>query len=173
MTTPADTLVTKYPTRIAQLEGPVLDYMKRISKKLPFNGTEQDLYMAVFHPTSRRADPGAPFDDYRVARDNPGIETPGDYIRLVNNHKNTATLTPEEWTALKNTAKKLNVPSDSLYRLINFESGWDPKAKNPTSGARGLIQFMPSTASWLGFSAGGGVMVLLAVAAAVYFFLRR
>lgn len=37
-----------------------------------------------------------------------------------------------------------------LYDLINFESGWNPQAKNPLSSARGLIQFVDSTARGLG-----------------------
>lgn len=35
---------------------------------------------------------------------------------------------------------------DRLAQIISFESGFDPQAKNPMSGASGLIQFMPSTA---------------------------
>ncbi len=33
-----------------------------------------------------------------------------------------------------------------LIDLINFESGWNPTASNPPSSAKGLIQFMNSTA---------------------------
>jgi hypothetical protein len=41
-----------------------------------------------------------------------------------------------------------------LYSLISFESGLDPLATNKNSGARGLIQIMPSTAqSMFGMSA--------------------
>lgn len=38
-----------------------------------------------------------------------------------------------------------------LIDLINFESGFDPKAKNPFSSARGLIQFIDSTARGMGY----------------------
>jgi hypothetical protein len=38
-----------------------------------------------------------------------------------------------------------------LIDLINFESGFDPFAKNPYSSARGLIQFIDSTARDLGY----------------------
>jgi len=38
-----------------------------------------------------------------------------------------------------------------LSDLIRFESGYDPKAKNPLSSARGLIQFIDSTARGMGF----------------------
>lgn len=47
--------------------------------------------------------------------------------------------------------KKLEVNPDWLYNLINFESGWNPLAKNPISGARGLIQFTHTTAKELGY----------------------
>ena len=36
--------------------------------------------------------------------------------------------------------------------VMNFESDIDPRAVNPTTGATGLIQFMPSTARSLGTS---------------------
>lgn len=46
---------------------------------------------------------------------------------------------------------KLEVNPDWLYNLINFESNWNPQAKNPFSGARGLIQFTHTTAKELGY----------------------
>jgi Transglycosylase SLT domain len=39
-----------------------------------------------------------------------------------------------------------------LMACMQFESGLDPAKRNPASGATGLIQFMPSTASGLGTS---------------------
>jgi hypothetical protein len=39
-----------------------------------------------------------------------------------------------------------------LDRLIQFESRWNPLARNPISGARGLIQFMPGTARNMGYA---------------------
>lgn len=174
--TPADTLVTQYPTRITQLQGPVYAYLKQW---MPYNNTEQDLYMAVFHPISRRSNPDGPFLDRkgnvdpRVSRDNPGIDTPHDYINLVNAKKNSATLTAQEWTALKNLAKKINVPVDSLYKLINFESSWNPQAKNPKSGARGLIQFMPSTAADMGYAATGSIATLIILIVAGWFLVKK
>jgi len=172
MSTPADTLVTKYPDRISQLNGPVLTYLKKMSAGLPFNGREQDLYMSVFYPAYRRVSPDKEFPS-EVRDQNPNISTPRDYIDFVNGHKNTANLTPQEWTALKNVASSVNVPYDSLYRLINFESGWDPKATNPISGARGLVQFMPSTAKWMGFAAGAGSLLLIVALAGVAFYFAR
>lgn len=38
-----------------------------------------------------------------------------------------------------------------LIDLVNFESGMNPKASNPLSSAKGLIQFINSTAVWLGY----------------------
>lgn len=40
-------------------------------------------------------------------------------------------------------ADRLGADAYDLANLINFESGWNPAAVNPTSGASGLIQFMP------------------------------
>jgi hypothetical protein len=61
-------------------------------------------------------------------------------------------LTDSQATALNETAIIVGANPESLYRLILFESGWNPQAKNPTSSARGLIQFIDSTARDLGFS---------------------
>lgn len=48
-------------------------------------------------------------------------------------------------------ATDLEVNPDDLIKLIDFESGFDPQAKNPYSSARGLIQFVDKTARELGF----------------------
>lgn len=61
-------------------------------------------------------------------------------------------LTDSQIRALKDTAAAIGAKPESLYRLIAFESGWDPQAKNPTSSAKGLIQFIDSTAQDLGFA---------------------
>jgi Transglycosylase SLT domain len=53
--------------------------------------------------------------------------------------------------ALATVSLKLGVPPSWLRNLIQFESAWKPDARNPYTGARGLIQFMPSTARALGF----------------------
>jgi Transglycosylase SLT domain len=53
--------------------------------------------------------------------------------------------------ALATLSLDLGVPPDWLRSLIEFESGWNPKATNKITGARGLIQFMPDTARALGF----------------------
>src|SRR4030042_2358111 len=46
---------------------------------------------------------------------------------------------------------QLGVHATDLYKLINFESGWNPSIKNPLSAARGLLQFTDKTAVRLGF----------------------
>lgn len=54
-------------------------------------------------------------------------------------------------TTLETVSKKLNVNSAWLWSLIQFESRGSPAARNPISGARGLIQFLHSTARELGY----------------------
>lgn len=56
-----------------------------------------------------------------------------------------------EKAVLESMAQRLGVASADLYQLIDFESKWNPAAKNPLSSARGLIQFTDSTAQSLGF----------------------
>jgi len=168
----ADTIVSKYPSRVAQLKKPVLDYLMREHKRLPFNGTDQDLYMGVFRPTARRISPSTQFPA-KVRRDNPGINTPLDYIKLVNNTKANAILKPEDWSALKATAAKLNMSWEPLYKLINFESTWDPEARNKISGARGLIQFMPSTARDMGYKGTMGLTTILLLLGGGYYAAKK
>ena len=52
--------------------------------------------------------------------------------------------------AIAETAADLNIDAYALANVINFESGFNPRAKNPTSSASGLIQFIESTAKRLG-----------------------
>lgn len=47
-------------------------------------------------------------------------------------------------------ANQLNINPDWLMVVMKFESGLNSKAQNTTSGATGLIQFMPSTAIGMG-----------------------
>lgn len=61
-------------------------------------------------------------------------------------------LTSTESATLSVVARNLGVSKDNLNKLINFESKWNPKAKNPYSSARGLLQWTDSTARSLGFS---------------------
>ena len=168
----ADTIVSKFPNRVSQLKTPVYDYLVREHKRLPYNGTDQDLYMAVFYPAYRRKSASMAFPA-NVKASNPGISTPQDYINLVNKVKETAVLTASEWTALKDTAASLGMSWQPLYKLINFESRWDPKARNPSSGARGLIQFMPSTAEGMGYKGSLGLGMIALLLGGGYFLSRK
>ena len=60
-------------------------------------------------------------------------------------------ITPSDLQLLNDIAVRLGIPYENLYNLIKFESGFNPLIKNPNSSARGLIQFIDSTAQSLGF----------------------
>jgi hypothetical protein len=62
-------------------------------------------------------------------------------------------LTNLESKSLEKVSKELGINPQWLYELIAFETGgsFDPKKKNPLSSARGLIQFIDSTAKGLGY----------------------
>jgi len=60
-------------------------------------------------------------------------------------------LSPSNIEKLNQVSGILNVNPDWLYKLIDFESGWNPAAINKKTIAAGLIQFIPSTARELGF----------------------
>lgn len=49
-------------------------------------------------------------------------------------------------------ASEFGIPYSVLDAIIKNESGWNPTIKNPTSSARGLIQFIDATAQTLGFA---------------------
>jgi hypothetical protein len=64
-----------------------------------------------------------------------------------------AELTATESLALWQTAIAAGVDPGDLARVIQYESGFDPMAKNPdpASTARGLIQFIDATAQGMGY----------------------
>lgn len=64
-----------------------------------------------------------------------------------------AGLTQEGRSALNALAINLQVPPGWLYSLIKHETAgtFDPSIKNPYSSARGMIQFIDSTAKSLGY----------------------
>lgn len=59
-------------------------------------------------------------------------------------------LTVERALLVVDTARAVGAEPVWLAEVINFESRFQPDAVNPTSGATGLIQFMPSSARRLG-----------------------
>lgn len=52
-------------------------------------------------------------------------------------------------SAAKQAAQRYGVPTDLFLRLVQQESGWNPRAKSH-KGAIGLAQLMPGTATYLG-----------------------
>lgn len=60
-------------------------------------------------------------------------------------------MTDFELNLLNTIASRLKVLPGNLIKLIQFESKFNPKAENPLSSAKGLIQFTDSTAQSLGF----------------------
>jgi len=64
-------------------------------------------------------------------------------------------LTTEDLQAFKETAAELDIQNPQwLLDLVSFETGgtFNPQIKNPYSSARGLIQFIDSTARGLGYN---------------------
>lgn len=72
-------LITKLPDYESQMFGAVVPYLKQYA---PFP-TEQSLYLAVFYPAYRDKPANTLFPD-SVRSANPGINTPADYVALVN-----------------------------------------------------------------------------------------
>jgi len=57
--------------------------------------------------------------------------------------------TSEFRARLREVANELTVDPTDLAAIISFESGFNPRARNPTSNATGLIQWIPPTAAAL------------------------
>lgn len=64
----------------------------------------------------------------------------------------------EAKTTATEIAKEFGVPYSVLDAIIRNESGWNPTIKNPNSTARGLIQFLDSTAQTLGFASSADLV---------------
>lgn len=62
--------------------------------------------------------------------------------------------------ALNQVSADLEISPEWLNALITFESAWNPLARNPTSGARGLIQFTNTTARGMGFDSADDLVDL-------------
>lgn len=157
-TTAADKLIETYPSAAEQLRGPVLTYL---SPYMPFP-SEQSLYLAVFYPAARDWAIGRAFPQ-NVRDENPGIVTVSDYVTKARAYGLRYTAGDDSAEALHTTALELQVPDDWLSNLIAIESQWNPLARNPYSGARGLIQFMPATAEALMYRPPGGILPVVAV----------
>ncbi|MFA7114921.1 MAG: transglycosylase SLT domain-containing protein, partial [Candidatus Omnitrophota bacterium] len=74
----AEDLAKKHPTIESQISGPVKDYLK---KKGPFKD-ERDFYLSIFYPAGRNLPDDTKLPD-NVRKLNPGINTVGDYVKLV------------------------------------------------------------------------------------------
>jgi len=61
-------------------------------------------------------------------------------------------MTSEDKNIIIEVSSKIGVDPNWLSALIRFESGFNPTASNPNSSAKGLIQFIDSTARDLGFN---------------------
>lgn len=71
-------------------------------------------------------------------------------IKDIEGVKGNPNVTPAFLREVNRMAKRLDTKPQYLLAVMSFESGLNPKAVNPTSGATGLIQFLPSTARGLG-----------------------
>jgi hypothetical protein len=61
-------------------------------------------------------------------------------------------LSNREETIFRGIAMRLDVDPQALYDLVNFESRWNPFAKNPNSSARGILQWINARARDLGYA---------------------
>lgn len=61
-------------------------------------------------------------------------------------------LSPQSMSKIRQISQELNCNPNDLVRVIYSESGGNPRAINPKTGASGLIQFMPATAASMGKS---------------------
>jgi hypothetical protein len=74
------------------------------------------------------------------------------FFSIFNNSKPHASGFFMDKESLNLVAQSLGIYPAWLNSLITFESAWKPDARNPYSGARGLIQFTNTTARALGYA---------------------
>lgn len=67
-------------------------------------------------------------------------------------------LTASESADLDKVAKDISTEPEWLWEVMNFESRLNPKAANPLSSAKGLIQFIDSTARGLGYKSSADLV---------------
>lgn len=69
-------------------------------------------------------------------------------------------LTDDDVMALRDVAAELGAKTEDLAQLVHFESAgtWDPQISNPTSSAKGLIQFMNATARAMGYASSAALV---------------
>ena len=60
--------------------------------------------------------------------------------------------TQQEWNEIIKIANEIGTSPQNIHWLIMHESKFNPQAINPYTNAVGLIQFMPSTISKLGYT---------------------
>lgn len=82
-------LIDRLPDFSSQMDGAVYPYFR---KQMPFT-SEQDVYMSVFYPKYRKVAPDTLFPD-TVRAVNPGINTPADYVAMVNKRAEQARIIP-------------------------------------------------------------------------------
>lgn len=70
-------------------------------------------------------------------------------------NKYSTDLSDEFFRVLIGVSQRLEADPVHLLKVMQSESGINPKAKNPTADANGLIQFMGNTLKNLGWKLGG------------------
>ena len=70
----------------------------------------------------------------------------------------TVKLSASESAALAQAAAQLGIPAAWLSTAIANESSWNPAAKNPNSSARGLLQWIDSTAQGMGYASAADLV---------------
>lgn len=71
-------------------------------------------------------------------------------------------ITPAQYDILKSIAIDLSVSPDTLYKMIDHESGWNSTIKNPLakSSATGLIQLTNKAAQDIGYKTSASAIAI-------------
>lgn len=106
----------------------------------------------IYGPKTRRAMQKALHQGNANPNPSPNPPSGGGRVKIddIAGVKNNPNVTPAFKREVSLMAKRLGTKPEYLMAVMSFESGLSPRAVNPTSGATGLIQFLPSTARNLG-----------------------
>lgn len=161
---------SKAVKRIAQAIGSAIDWLASYGVKAPSSveNARNSSSFDVKNPPEELKKKG--MSPQQAADDNGGplgfLKALGNTtLGLISGGNVTLDISGERWRSggwsgyeekLRSSVSKINdgagLPSNLLGAVANKESSWNPKAFNSSSGAAGLFQFMPDTASRYGLS---------------------
>jgi hypothetical protein len=138
-----------------ELKNGAFEYLDQAQARAT-GGAMNDHTRSAFLQSAKSSVPGWIYNDWldmKKGRDEgaPGGEAPASG-KSARGQNDPEPLTSDFDVELESLAMESDLDPEKIKRVMGPESGGKPDARNPKSGATGLIQFMPSVAKALGTS---------------------